>query len=176
MDDHFKAELSKILQQGSREGDEETLLRLTKRLNEILLEQDEQQRQSSESGNAEYWQKDQTLLVTIYGRDKRGHAFSQKVVATNLSQSGALLSGITKQVRAGDLIWAEHKGKKARFKIVRVRDSESHQLIRAAIHLLKTEPCLGWLAPPELTRAWEPTLSWNQFHSLTHDECNCDVT
>ena len=141
MDDDFKAELSKILQQGSREGDEETLLRLTKRVNELLLEQDEQERRSSQSGNAEYGQKTQPLLVTIEGRDKTGHAFTQKVVATNLSQSGALLSGITKQVRTGDLIWVEHEGKKARFKVVWVRDSDSHQLIQAAIHLLKTELC-----------------------------------
>ena len=27
-------------------------------------------------------------------------------------------------------------------------------------------PSLGWLAPPKLTRRSEPTLSWNQFHSL----------
>jgi hypothetical protein len=57
MDDDFKAELSKILQRGSREGDEETLLRLTKRVNELLLEQDEQERRSSQSGDAEYGQK-----------------------------------------------------------------------------------------------------------------------
>ena len=141
MDDDFKAELRKILQQGSQEGDEETLLRLTKRVNDPLLEQDEQERRSSQSGDAEYGQKTQPLLVTIEGRDKTGHAFTQKVVATNLSQSGALLSGITKQVRTGDLIWVEHQGKKARFKVVWVRDSDSHQLIQAAIHLLKTELC-----------------------------------
>jgi hypothetical protein len=141
MDDDSKAELNKILQQGSREGDEEALLRLTKRVNEILLEQDEQQRQSSQSGNAEYSRKNQPLVVNIDGRDKTGHAFTQKVVATNLSQSGALLSGLTKQVRVGDLIGVEHRGKKSRFKVVWVRDSESHQLIQAAIHLLKTELC-----------------------------------
>src|SRR5438094_10405890 len=118
MDDDFKAELRKILQQGSREGDEEALLRLTKRANELLLEQDQQQRQSCQSGDAEYPRKNQPLVVTIDGRDKTGHAFTQKVVATNLSQSGALLSGITKQVRAGDLIWVEHRGKKSRFKVV----------------------------------------------------------
>src|ERR1700687_4790435 len=31
-------------------------------------------------------------------------------------------------------------------------------------------PCLpslfGWFAPPKFTRVWEPTLSWNQLHSL----------
>jgi hypothetical protein len=141
MADDLTPELSELMHQASREGDEEALLRLTKRVNEILREKDEQQRQSSQSGDAEYPRKNPRLVVTIDGREKTGHAFTQKVVATNLSQSGALLSGITKQVRAGDLIWVEHRGKKSRFKVVWVRDSESHQLIQAAIHLLKTEPC-----------------------------------
>lgn len=85
--------------------------------------------------------KDERLVVTIGGRDKSGHSFSQDAVASNLSKSGALLSGITKQVRSGDLIWVEHGSKRSRFKVVWVRDSESHQLIQAAIHLLKAEPC-----------------------------------
>src|SRR5882672_8127267 len=38
-------------------------------------------------------------------------------------------------------------------------------------------PGLGWLAPPKSIRAWEPTLLWNQLHSLTPNlsilnECN----
>src|SRR5437899_12796963 len=32
-------------------------------------------------------------------------------------------------------------------------------------------PSLGWLAPPKFTRAWEPTLLWNHYHSLT--VCGC---
>jgi hypothetical protein len=28
-------------------------------------------------------------------------------------------------------------------------------------------PGLGWFAPPKSIRAWEPTLLWNQLHSLT---------
>jgi hypothetical protein len=85
--------------------------------------------------------REDRLVITIDGRDKSGHPFRQKAVATNLSQSGALLSGITRQVRSGDLIWVEHGGKKSRFKVVWVRDSESQQLIQAAIHRVKTEPC-----------------------------------
>src|SRR5208282_1627066 len=34
------------------------------------------------------------------------------------------------------------------------------------VRLLSPEP-FGWFAPPKLTRAWEPTLLWNQLHSLT---------
>src|SRR5690348_1205097 len=28
-------------------------------------------------------------------------------------------------------------------------------------------PGLGWLAPPKLTRVWEPTLSWNQYCNVS---------
>ena len=85
--------------------------------------------------------REDRLVVTIDGRDKGGHPFTQNAIASNLSKSGALLSGITRQVRSGDLIWVEHGGKKSRFKVVWVRDSESHQLIQAAIHRVKTESC-----------------------------------
>jgi hypothetical protein len=56
--------------------------------------------------------KDERLVVTLDGRDKSGHGFMQNAIASNISKSGALLSGITKQVRSGDLIWVEHRGKK----------------------------------------------------------------
>jgi hypothetical protein len=90
--------------------------------------------------------RDEHLVVTISGRDKAGHSFTQNVVATSLSRTGALLSGITRQVRSGDIILVEHGGKKSRFKVVWVRDSESHHLVQAAIHLLKTEHC-PWSNP-----------------------------
>jgi len=35
-------------------------------------------------------------------------------------------------------------------------------------------PGLGWLAPPKFTRVWEPTLLWNQLHSLTRASCPQD--
>jgi hypothetical protein len=81
------------------------------------------------------------VVVTINGRDKSGQPFSQDAVASSLSDSGALLSGITNHVRAGDLVWVEHRGTRSRFKVVWVRDSDSHELIQVAIHRLRTEPC-----------------------------------
>jgi hypothetical protein len=81
------------------------------------------------------------LVVNILGRDKNGQPFTQEAVASRVSESGALLSGITRHVRPGDLLWVEHAGKRSRFKVVWVRDSESQQLIQAAIHRLEKEPC-----------------------------------
>ena len=85
--------------------------------------------------------KDERLVVIISGRDKSGQPFAQDAIASSISQSGALLSGITRQVRPGDLLWVEHGGKRSRFKVVWVRDSESQQLIQAAIHRVDAEPC-----------------------------------
>jgi hypothetical protein len=44
MADDFTPELSALVQQASREGDEEALLKLTQRINELLRERDKQQR------------------------------------------------------------------------------------------------------------------------------------
>jgi hypothetical protein len=46
-------ELSDLVQQASGEGDEEILLRLTKRINDLLREQDRQQHRHRDSENAE---------------------------------------------------------------------------------------------------------------------------
>jgi hypothetical protein len=85
--------------------------------------------------------KDERLVVVISGRDKSGQPFAQEAVASSVSESGALLSGITRHVRPGDLLRVEHAGKRSRFKVVWVRDSESRQLIQAAVHRVNTEPC-----------------------------------
>jgi hypothetical protein len=82
-----------------------------------------------------------SLVVTIKGTDNAGESFMQSVVASRISNSGALLSGITRPLRPGDHLWVEHQGKRFRFKVIWARNSETPQLIQAAIHLLNTEPC-----------------------------------
>lgn len=86
-------------------------------------------------------EKNERLVVTIDGRDKSGHFFNEQVVASRISKSGALLSGLSRPVRLGDVISVAYGGKKSRFKVVWLRDSESHHLIQAAIHLMKAESC-----------------------------------
>jgi hypothetical protein len=89
-----------------------------------------------------------SLVVTINGRDKDGRFFKEQVVASRISKSGALLSGLSRHVRLGDVISVAYGGKKSRFKVVWLRDSESHNLIQAAIHLLKAETC-PWINTSE---------------------------
>ena len=94
------------------------------------------------SGHMEYRsepRRNVRVVVSINGMDDDGQSFTQNVVASRISSRGALLSGITRQMRAGDLLWVEHESRKFRFKIIWVRDSETSQLVQAAIHLLNTE-------------------------------------
>jgi hypothetical protein len=89
-----------------------------------------------------------SLVVTINGRDKTGEFFNEQVLASRISKSGALLSGLSRHLRLGDVISLAYDGKQSRFKIVWLRDSESHHLIQAAIHLLKAETC-PWINASE---------------------------
>jgi hypothetical protein len=92
------------------------------------------------------------LTVRITGRDVRGNPFAQSAVASGISGGGALLSGLTREVRPGDLIWIEYRNRKARFGVVCTRGSESEQMTQAAIHKLDNEEW-PWIALLEKTRS-----------------------
>ena len=79
------------------------------------------------------------LCVSINGRNKIGELFAQNAIASSVSACGALISGIGPEMRSGDLIWVEYAKKRARFRIVWVRNSQSQQLIQAAVQLLDGE-------------------------------------
>jgi hypothetical protein len=81
------------------------------------------------------------IAVRISGRDVSGEPFAQSAVASSISGGGALLSGMEWQVRTGDLVWVEYEERKARFRIVWVRDSESGRKTQAAIQRLENEAC-----------------------------------
>ena len=75
------------------------------------------------------------LIVSLNGRDRTGDCFIQEAVASRISVSGALLSGIGPELRSGDLVRVEYAGRRARFKVVWIRNSESEQLNQAAVQL-----------------------------------------
>jgi len=82
-----------------------------------------------------------SLTVQVSGRDCNGTPFIQCVRATNVSRSGALLSGLSWGIRAEDLLWVEYEHRKARFRVVWVRDSQSELKTQAAIQKLDKEEC-----------------------------------
>ena len=91
------------------------------------------------------------VAVQVSGRDAKGNAFSQSVNASNISKGGALLSGLSSGVRSGDLVWVEYQGRKARFRIVWVRDSHAGLKSQAAVHRLEKEEC-PWSISGTLSR------------------------
>jgi hypothetical protein len=81
------------------------------------------------------------LTVQISGRDVNGMLFAHSVTASSISVSGALLSGLSRGIRSGDLLWVEYQQRKARFRIVWVRDSQSTRKTQAAVQRLANEAC-----------------------------------
>ncbi|GAC1438158.1 MAG: hypothetical protein NVS1B11_35760 [Terriglobales bacterium] len=78
------------------------------------------------------FRKQADIAIRMSGHDVSGKPFAQIAVASSFSGGGALLSGMDWQVRTGDLVWVEYKERKARFRIVWIRDSESGRKTQAA--------------------------------------------
>ena len=81
------------------------------------------------------------IPVRLWGTSVDGTPFAQVACARNISVSGALLAGILRQLRFGDLVCVELSGLRARFRVVWSRHSGTVDLHRAAIHRLQGEPC-----------------------------------
>ncbi len=82
-----------------------------------------------------------SLRVQIWGLDAQGLRFSQDAIARNISGSGALLSGVERQLRSGDLIGLQYGDLRARFRVVWMRESGNGEKIRVAVQKLETETC-----------------------------------
>lgn len=81
------------------------------------------------------------LLVRVWGMGANGRAFFQNVYARNLTAQGGLLSGIDHPLNQGDVIGVQLNEKKARFRIVSVRDLGLPQKIQAEVQLLNGQEC-----------------------------------
>lgn len=82
-----------------------------------------------------------SLRVLIWGLDAQGLRFAQGAIARNISGSGALLSGVERQLRPGDLIGLQYGACRAHFRVVWTRESGNGEKIRVAVHRLETENC-----------------------------------
>jgi hypothetical protein len=81
------------------------------------------------------------VCVRLVGKDAHCESFSESVLATNLSRSGALLTRVKAQLRCGDLITVEYGSHTAQFRIVWVLDGSAREGIRVAIHKLENQDC-----------------------------------
>jgi hypothetical protein len=79
--------------------------------------------------------------VTVWGVDTRGERFLQQAHVRDISLSGALLSGIDKDLRCGDVIGILYLGRKARYRVIWVRYDDVGDKIQAAIHRVAPDQC-----------------------------------
>lgn len=81
------------------------------------------------------------LALTVWGVDTRGDRFLQEARAREISLSGALLSGLDAELRSGDVIGILYAGKKARYRVVWVRQSGNGLKVQAAVHRIAPDEC-----------------------------------
>lgn len=81
------------------------------------------------------------LVVDVWGRDQSGEPFVQPAHARNISLSGALLEGLTHDVRSGDIIGIQRGPHKAAFRVVWAMDSRTAKGMRVAVHKLEGQEC-----------------------------------
>jgi hypothetical protein len=84
------------------------------------------------------------LLLVIWGVDTEGERFVEEAHARDISLSGALLSGITADLRSGDVIGILYGKKKARYRVVWVRYDGNGEKMQVAVHRLESDAC-PWL-------------------------------
>ncbi len=85
--------------------------------------------------------RDADLTVTVWGVDTRGERFVQQARAREISLSGALLSGLDLELRSGDVLGVLYEGKKARYRVIWVRESDGPLKMQAAIHRIEPDVC-----------------------------------
>jgi hypothetical protein len=81
------------------------------------------------------------LGLTVWGVDTRGDRFLQEAQARDISLSGALIIGLDTELRSGDVIGILYAGKKARYRVVWVRQSGTSHKVQAAVHRMAPDEC-----------------------------------
>ena len=79
------------------------------------------------------------IVVRVWGMDADGHPFFQNVNAGKISSEGAQLSGIRHPLKNGDVIGIQHNERKARFKVVWVKDAGLPRRIEAGVQILPNQ-------------------------------------
>jgi hypothetical protein len=77
------------------------------------------------------------LQIRVFGMDAGSHPFSQKAQAENISDHGAKLSGLEKQLKPGDIIGVLLGEKKARCEVVWVVDAGQVQKIEVGVKIVE---------------------------------------
>lgn len=92
------------------------------------------------------------FIIRVFGMDADSRPFSQTAHAQNISDSGAKLSGLEKQLRPGDVIGVQFGDKKARCKVMWAVDAGNSHKIEVGVKTLEGQLC-PWQNEREIQRA-----------------------
>lgn len=81
------------------------------------------------------------LKILIWGIDATGTRFAQSALARNISAQGALVTGLDQHLRTGDLVGVQYGERRARFRVVWWRNSQSELRIQAAVQKMRGDEC-----------------------------------
>ena len=84
---------------------------------------------------------DSDLPIRVFGMDANGKPLNQHVRARNISNNGALVSGIEQPLKVGDIIGVQLEQKKARFKVVWVVDAGGIEKNQVGLQLQEGQEC-----------------------------------
>ena len=110
---------------------------------------------------------DVNLPVRVFGMGADNRPFFQNAHARNVSDHGAKLSGIEKQLRPGDVIGIQFGDKKARCKVVWVVDAGEVQKIEVGVRMVEGQQC-PWQT--ELQQVQEVTSQPSPAAQSDHDK------
>ena len=82
------------------------------------------------------------LSVQVYGIDADGKRFEQAVKARNISLRGALLVGLERTLRSGDLIKIQRGDRSARFQVVWVSPDTLARTLKVAVQRIEADACI----------------------------------
>jgi hypothetical protein len=82
------------------------------------------------------------LPVRIWGMDVYSRPFMQLATAMNISRNGALIQGMRRQVRPGEILEVQLGHEKAQFRVTWVGKLGSRKDGEIGVQMLPSEPCI----------------------------------
>lgn len=82
---------------------------------------------------------DAQIMVKVWGMDADGRPFFQNANAGNLSAEGAMLNGVRHALKTGDVIGIQFNDKKARFKVVWVKDASIPRMVDVGVQIMPNQ-------------------------------------
>jgi len=82
------------------------------------------------------------LPVRIWGLDAHSLPFTQLATVRNISASGAVIQGVKRQLRRGEILEMQHEAEKAQFRVVWVGQFGTHEQDEVGVQALPEEPSI----------------------------------